>query len=66
MALLYFCVITIIIVTIVVMVCNKQAEDECAQQAATNPEPIKEDPLVVAQRLMSVNNKGMHPKRYIP
>lgn len=52
MVLLYFCVITIIIVTIVVMVCNKQAEDERAQQAATNPEPIEEDPLVVAQRLM--------------
>ena len=52
MVLLYFCVITIIIVTIVVMVCNKQAEDERAQQAVTNPEPIKEDPLVVAQRLM--------------
>ena len=52
MVLLYFCVITIIIVTIVVMVYNKQAEDERAQQAAQNPEPVKEDPLVVAQRLM--------------
>lgn len=52
MVLLYFCVITIIIVTIVVMVCNKQAEDERAQQEATNPEPVKEDPLVAAQRLM--------------
>lgn len=38
--------------TIVDKVLNKQAEDERAQQAAQNPEPIKEDPLVVAQRLM--------------
>ena len=53
MVLLCFFVIAVIIVTIVEMVRNKQAEDERAQQqAATNPEPIKEDPLVVAQRLM--------------
>ena len=52
---LYFIVIAIIIVTVVVRVCNKQAEDERQQQqqqAAQNPEPIKDDPLVVAQRLM--------------
>ena len=52
MVLLCFFVIAVIIVTIVEMVRNKQAEDERAQQAAQNPEPIKEDPLVVAQRLM--------------
>ena len=53
MVLLCFFVIAVIIVTIVEMVRNKQAEDERQQQqAATNPEPIKEDPLVVAQRLM--------------
>jgi hypothetical protein len=53
MVLLCFFVIAVIIVTIVEMVRNKQAEDERQQQqAATNPEPVKEDPLVVAQRLM--------------
>ena len=53
MVLLCFFVIAVIIVAIVEMVRNKQAEDERQQQeAATNPEPIKEDPLVVAQRLM--------------
>ena len=52
MVLLCFFVIAVIIVTIVEMVRNKQVEDERAQQAAQNPEPIKEDPLVVAQRLM--------------
>ena len=53
MVLLCFFVIAVIIVTIVEMVRNKQAEDERQQQqAAENPEPVKEDPLVVAQRLM--------------
>lgn|GEM_PF-5157171 len=53
MVFLCFFVIAVIIVTIVEMVRNKQAEDERQQhQAATNPEPVKEDPLVVAQRLM--------------
>jgi hypothetical protein len=53
MVLLCFFVIAVIIVTIVEMVRNKQAEDERQQhQAATNPESVKEDPLVVAQRLM--------------
>ena len=51
MVLLCFFVIAVIIVTIVEMVRNKQADDERQQQQA-NPEPIKEDPLVVAQRLM--------------
>lgn len=54
MVLLYFCVIAIIIVTIVVMVCNKQAEDERQQQqqVVASPEPVKDDPLVVAQQLV--------------
>lgn len=52
MVLLCFFVIAVIIVTIVEMVRNKQSEDERQQQQATNPEPIKDDPLVVAQRLM--------------
>ena len=53
MVFLCFFVIAVIIVTIVEMVRNKQDEDERQhQQAAQNPEPIKEDPLVVAQRLM--------------
>jgi hypothetical protein len=53
MVLLCFFVIAVIIVTIVEMVRNKQAEDERQQQQAmTNPEPVKEDPMVVAQRLM--------------
>ena len=53
MVLLCFFIIAVIIVTIVEMVRNKQAEDERQQQqAAMNPEPVKEDPLVVAQRLM--------------
>ena len=53
MVLFCFLVIAVIIVTIVVMVCNKQTEDERQQQQAVqNPEPVKDDPLVVAQRLM--------------
>ena len=40
------------IVSIVAVVVKKENDEEQAQQAATNPEPIKEDPLVVAQRLM--------------
>lgn len=52
MVLFYFCIIAIIIVTIVVTVCNKQAEDERAQQAVQNLEPVKEDPLVVAQLMV--------------
>lgn len=53
MVLLCFFIIAVFIVIIVDKVRNKQAEDERQQQqAAENPEPIKEDPLVVAQRLM--------------
>ena len=63
MVLLYFCVIAIIIVTIVVMVCNKQAEDERQQQQQVqNPKPVKDDPLVVAQRLLALTEAATQAK----
>lgn len=63
MVLLYFCVIAIIIVTIVVMICNKQAEEERQQQQQVQkPEPIKEDPLVVAQRLLALTEAATQAK----
>ena len=63
MVLLYFCVIAIIIVTIVVMVCYKQAEDERQQQQQVqNPKPVKDDPLVVAQRLLALTEAATQAK----
>jgi hypothetical protein len=52
MVLLCFFIIAVIIVIIVDKVRNKRAEDERQQQQAPAAEPVKEDPLVVAQRLM--------------
>ena len=52
---LFWLIIFAVIVSIVAVVVKKENDEEQAQQqqqAATNPEPIKEDPLVVAQRLM--------------
>lgn len=52
MVLLCFFIIAVIIVIIVDKVRNKQAEDERQQAQQANPEPVKEDPLMMAQRLM--------------
>lgn len=51
---LFWLIIFAVIVSIVAVVVKKKNDEEQAQQQqqATNPEPIKEDPLVVAQRLM--------------
>ena len=51
---LFWLIIFAVIVSIVAVVVKKKNDEEQAQQqqAATNPEPVKEDPLVVAQRLM--------------
>lgn len=50
---LFWLIIFAVIVSIVAVVVKKENDEEQAQQQQqANPEPIKEDPLVVAQRLM--------------
>lgn len=52
MVLLWFIVIVIILVVVIVMVFTDPNDAKIDGAKAQNPEPIKEDPLVVAQRLM--------------
>lgn len=52
MVLLWFIVIVIILVVVIVMVFTDPNDAKIDSAKTQNPEPIKEDPLVVAQRLM--------------
>ena len=50
---LFWLIIFAVIVSIVAVVVKKENDEEQAQQQQqANPEPVKEDPLVMAQRLM--------------
>lgn len=52
MVLLWFCVISIILVIVIVMVYTDSGDVKANDANTTNPEPIKEDPLVVAQLMI--------------
>ena len=52
MALLWFIVIVIILVVVIVMVFTDPNDAKIDDAKVQNSEPVKEDPLVVAQRLM--------------
>lgn len=52
MVLLWFCVISIILVIVIVMVYTDSGDAKANDANNTNPEPVKEDPLVVAQLMI--------------
>lgn len=59
---LFWLIIFAVIVSIVAVVVKKENDEEQAQQAATKPEPIKDDPLVVAQRLLALTEAATQAK----